>query len=120
MICTPTVSIPFQAPEDQAKELYYRFSPRLILSSPVATVKAWKRARFLDPAKLVPALVRYSQQQAALPRDRRDVPVRWHWVALCMHASHFAFVFILVGTTDLCPRWLCMNGVGWCLLVCFL
>lgn len=63
-----------EAPEEQAEELFYKISPQLILNEPVLTIKAWKRARFLDPKKLIPALVRYSQVQEMLPPSRRDNP----------------------------------------------
>jgi hypothetical protein len=35
------------------------------LSEPAETVATWERAASLDPCKLIPALVRYSQQQEA-------------------------------------------------------
>lgn len=48
----------------------------LLLAAPQKTVRAWKRARYLEPKHLIPALVRYSQKQAALAPEARDQPVR--------------------------------------------
>jgi hypothetical protein len=49
----------------QVEPLFYKFSPVLMLSEPAETVATWERAASLDPCKLIPALVRYSQQQEA-------------------------------------------------------
>ena len=53
-----------QVPPDQAAMLFYRVSPVLMQHVPEATVRAWKQcARFLDPIKLIPSLVRYSDNR---------------------------------------------------------
>ena len=53
-----------QVPVEQAEELFYKLSPVLMQHVPLATVKAWKKCfKFLDPAKLIPSLVRYSQRR---------------------------------------------------------
>ena len=52
-----------QKPPERVIELFYKFSPTLMEHSPKITVDAWMAMRhFLDPSKLIPALVRYSQQ----------------------------------------------------------
>eukprot|EP01112_Ceratiomyxa_fruticulosa_P020451 TRINITY_DN6960_c0_g1_i1.p1 TRINITY_DN6960_c0_g1~~TRINITY_DN6960_c0_g1_i1.p1 ORF type:complete len:978 (+),score=224.54 TRINITY_DN6960_c0_g1_i1:223-3156(+) len=39
--------------------LYYQFSPVLMLNAPYDTVNCWFKANFLNPRKLIPALMRY-------------------------------------------------------------
>jgi vacuolar protein sorting-associated protein 18 len=52
-----------QKPPDKVIELFYKFSPTLMEHAPKTTVDAWITMRSdLDPSKLIPALVRYSQQ----------------------------------------------------------
>lgn len=59
---TPWLTL--QIPCDQAAALFYRVSPVLMQHVPEATVRAWKLcARFLDPIKLIPSLVRYSDNR---------------------------------------------------------
>ncbi len=53
-----------QVPTEQAAALFYKHSPVLMQHAPDATVHAWKVcAAFLDPIKLIPCLVRYSDQR---------------------------------------------------------
>eukprot|EP00163_Fabomonas_tropica_P023207 TRINITY_DN40509_c0_g1_i1.p1 TRINITY_DN40509_c0_g1~~TRINITY_DN40509_c0_g1_i1.p1 ORF type:complete len:911 (+),score=256.88 TRINITY_DN40509_c0_g1_i1:23-2734(+) len=42
-------------------EIYYKFSPVLMHHAPYHTVNAWISAPFLEPRKLLPALMRYSE-----------------------------------------------------------
>ena len=44
--------------------MFYKYTPALIQMDAVQTVKAWRRCKFLDPAKLIPSLVRYSTRAA--------------------------------------------------------
>jgi hypothetical protein len=55
-----------QIKKEQAEELFYKLSPTLMQHVPAQTVKAWRKCqKFLDPAKLIPSLVRYSHQRLA-------------------------------------------------------
>jgi hypothetical protein len=54
-----------QLSEDQASEMFYKYTPALIQLDVIQTVKAWRRCKFLDPTKLIPSLVRYSTKAAA-------------------------------------------------------
>ena len=54
-----------EAPVEKAEDLYYKFSPQMLLISPHETVDAWIEQKFLSPCKLIPALVRYDQQHRA-------------------------------------------------------
>eukprot|EP01114_Cavostelium_apophysatum_P012613 TRINITY_DN2865_c0_g1_i3.p1 TRINITY_DN2865_c0_g1~~TRINITY_DN2865_c0_g1_i3.p1 ORF type:complete len:686 (+),score=202.00 TRINITY_DN2865_c0_g1_i3:113-2170(+) len=45
------------------EEVYYKFSPVLMHHIPQQTVDAWIRAPFLDPRKLIPALMRYDSSK---------------------------------------------------------
>lgn len=59
------VAISSQISEDQAAEMFYKFTPALIQMDVSQTVKAWRRCKFLDPAKLIPSLVRYSARSGS-------------------------------------------------------
>ena len=61
-----------QKPPDKVIELFYKFSPTLMEHAPKVTVDAWMAMRnYLDPSKLIPALVRYSQQLQTKSRESR-------------------------------------------------
>jgi len=55
--------------KEKAADYLYKFSPTLMLEEPERTVSIWLKKRFLDPTRLIPALVRYGQR-----RDRTDGP----------------------------------------------
>ena len=58
-------------PPEAIIELFYKFSPVLMEHAPKVTVKAWIIMKgYLDPSRLIPALVRYSQQLQSKARDR--------------------------------------------------
>ena len=61
-----------QKPPERVIELFYKFSPTLMEHAPKVTVDAWMAMRnYLDPSKLIPALVRYSQQLQTKSRESR-------------------------------------------------
>jgi len=43
----------------EAEQLFYKFSPDLIAAMPEATVNCWMAVNFLQPKRLLPALMRY-------------------------------------------------------------
>lgn len=58
-------------PPEAVIELYYKFSPVLMEHAPKVTVKAWILMKgYLDPSRLIPALVRYSQQLHSKAKER--------------------------------------------------
>lgn len=50
------------APFDKVRELFYKYSSVLLENIPGPTVVVWKRKE-LSPAKLIPALVRYTHRR---------------------------------------------------------
>eukprot|EP01107_Rhizomastix_libera_P017389 TRINITY_DN8148_c0_g1_i1.p1 TRINITY_DN8148_c0_g1~~TRINITY_DN8148_c0_g1_i1.p1 ORF type:complete len:1023 (-),score=218.11 TRINITY_DN8148_c0_g1_i1:3059-6127(-) len=56
-------------PENE--DLFYIFSPMLIPRVPSLTVDLWTKARFLQPKKLFPALMRYSVKVSQLLQQQR-------------------------------------------------
>ena len=60
-------------PPEKIETLFYKFSPTLMEHAPEATVASWMAlGRALDPCKLIPALVRYSQRRRQVQsRDKR-------------------------------------------------
>ena len=63
-------------PVEKAEDLYYKFAPQMLLISPTSTVDAWIEARFLNPCRLIPALVRYEQfRKAEIARGRTDMGI---------------------------------------------
>ena len=61
-----------QKPPEKVIELFYKFSPTLMEHAPKVTVDAWMAMRnYLDPSKLIPALVRYSQQLQTKSKESR-------------------------------------------------
>jgi len=51
--------------------LYYKFSPFLMQNAPVDTVRVWKAMkRKLDPARLIPALVRCDRTSGGKPTEQ--------------------------------------------------
>ena len=65
------------APFAKVEQLYYKFSPVLMLYEPAQTVQMWQAAvGSLDSCKLIPALVRYNQQREALQYSDAQPPHR--------------------------------------------
>jgi len=60
---TEALDVLRKAPLEKVESLYYKFGPALILSQPKKAIDTWKDAPKLDPCKLIPALVRYSQHR---------------------------------------------------------
>eukprot|EP00516_Mucochytrium_quahogii_P008408 CAMPEP_0203765634 /NCGR_PEP_ID=MMETSP0098-20131031/18517_1 /ASSEMBLY_ACC=CAM_ASM_000208 /TAXON_ID=96639 /ORGANISM=" , Strain NY0313808BC1" /LENGTH=1100 /DNA_ID=CAMNT_0050661901 /DNA_START=85 /DNA_END=3384 /DNA_ORIENTATION=+ len=61
---------------DSFVELYYKYSPELLEHCPSMTVDTWIEASFLDPCKLIPSLIRYSQQRKK-ENENDDEAVRY-------------------------------------------
>eukprot|EP01137_Pigoraptor_chileana_P002429 Opistho-2@41258 len=59
------------------EELYYKFSPILMLHAPQETVNAWMSEARLQPSRLIPALVRYDQHNAAADGGANNHAVRY-------------------------------------------
>ena len=52
-----------KAPPAAAEPLFYKFSPTLVESLGGTTIAKWRLAPYLNPVRLIPALVRYTQQR---------------------------------------------------------
>ncbi|RHY78201.1 hypothetical protein DYB34_002015, partial [Aphanomyces astaci] len=47
------------APTPKVEELYYKYSPELIVAKPKEVFDAWRAAESLDPTRLIPSIVRH-------------------------------------------------------------
>lgn len=65
--------------KEKAADFFYKFSPTLMLEEPERTVSIWLTKKFLDPTRLIPALVRYGQQRDArgAARSGDDQAIRY-------------------------------------------
>ncbi|EQC35886.1 hypothetical protein SDRG_06635 [Saprolegnia diclina VS20] len=51
------------APTQKVEELYYKYSPELIVHKPKELFEVWKAAETLDPSRLIPSIVRHVHQK---------------------------------------------------------
>jgi hypothetical protein len=51
------------APTQKVEELYYKYSPELIVHKPKEVFEAWKAAETLEPSRLIPSIVRHVHQR---------------------------------------------------------
>ncbi|OQR96192.1 vacuolar protein sorting-associated protein 18 [Thraustotheca clavata] len=51
------------APTQKVEELYYKYSPELIIHKPKEVFEVWKAAETLDPSRLIPSIVRHVHQK---------------------------------------------------------
>ncbi|DAZ97990.1 TPA: hypothetical protein N0F65_005148 [Lagenidium giganteum] len=50
-------------PTSKVEELYYKYSPELIIHKPKEVYEAWKEAETLNPTRLIPSIVRHVHQK---------------------------------------------------------
>lgn len=60
---------------DNKEYLYYKYAPALLIASPKETVDMWCDIKYLDPCKLIPALVRYMLDRQLHPPENEDEEV---------------------------------------------
>eukprot|EP01027_Heterolobosea_sp_BB2_P018279 GEZU01025771.1.p1 GENE.GEZU01025771.1~~GEZU01025771.1.p1 ORF type:complete len:926 (+),score=222.24 GEZU01025771.1:26-2779(+) len=70
----------------QNEELFYNFSPVLMQHMPVEMVDVWISCTFLDPNKLIPALMRYDPSKNHSKRANEDQVVRY--LQYCVDKMH--------------------------------
>mmetsp|Transcript_31515 Transcript_31515/g.53233 ORF Transcript_31515/g.53233 Transcript_31515/m.53233 type:complete len:710 (+) Transcript_31515:42-2171(+) len=89
-------------------EVYYKFSPTLMLHAPVECVTAWTRAgKLLDPRRLIPALMRYNLA-CNLPGDTIHHGIRYldyaiHTLRNCDRAVHNYLLSLYAANEDETP-----------------
>lgn len=52
-------------PTSKVEELYYKYSPELIIHKPKELYEAWREAETLNPTRLIPSIVRHVHQKDA-------------------------------------------------------
>ncbi|TMW64247.1 hypothetical protein Poli38472_012869 [Pythium oligandrum] len=57
-------------PTSKVEELYYKYSPELIIHKPKEVYEAWKEAETLNPTRLIPSIVRHVHQNANSQKSR--------------------------------------------------
>jgi vacuolar protein sorting-associated protein 18 len=57
-------------PTAKVEELYYKYSPELIIHKPKEVYEAWKEAETLNPTRLIPSIVRHVHQTTNSQKSR--------------------------------------------------
>lgn len=59
-------------PTSKVEELYYKYSPELIIHKPKEVYEAWKEAETLNPTRLIPSIVRHVHQKDAITNSQKS------------------------------------------------
>lgn len=59
-------------PTSKVEELYYKYSPELIVHKPKEVYEAWKEAETLNPTRLIPSIVRHVHQKDAMANAQKS------------------------------------------------
>lgn len=59
-------------PTSKVEELYYKYSPELIVHKPKEVYEAWKEAETLNPTRLIPSIVRHVHQKDTLAHSQKS------------------------------------------------
>ncbi|CAK4621311.1 hypothetical protein LEN26_021232 [Aphanomyces euteiches] len=65
------------APTQKIEELYYKYSPELIIAKPKEVFEAWKAAESLDPTRLIPSIVRHVHQKDGNARSILELAINF-------------------------------------------
>mmetsp|Transcript_1320 Transcript_1320/g.3893 ORF Transcript_1320/g.3893 Transcript_1320/m.3893 type:complete len:989 (-) Transcript_1320:17-2983(-) len=92
---------------EKVQQLVYKFSPELMEHAPEPTVNMWRAMPRLEPQRLIPALVRYTQTQAGNPKSGRSSNQAVKFLKFCVEergnrdpALHNLLVSLLAQQAD--------------------
>ncbi|KAF0697671.1 Aste57867_11642 [Aphanomyces stellatus] len=92
------------APTQKVEELYYKYSPELIVAKPKEVFEAWKAAETLDPTRLIPSIVRHVHQKDGNARSILELAINFLKFALEQgnrdETIHNYIVFLLAKHPD--------------------